>query len=349
MGKYLDSIGLSHLVTKIKSMFTANVHITDENIDLSTTPSSGIYHRVIQIDDANGDCIGWVQAHQDENGAHGISIGTNDLNDPDGTTHQIMLSMNGSTPGCWVSQAASVRSGIGAAASSHSHGSITNAGAITSDTTAASGDKLVISDSSDSSKLKRSSIAFGTNNNTFLRKDGTWATPQSSVTLEDLVWDAAVDDGGAIWFDDADVTVGGPLPIWAGGTGASTAAAAKTNLGLTSTYGQIPITNSPVNGYSDSTLKWQRFGNVVSGYFACKLTASISAWNYARLGSSGSLPAPEGGWTMYWPCMQDGNGSTQAAFNLGSTGIPYLHMRGGTGASGNVYHGSFCYVCANGA
>jgi len=63
------------------------------------------------------------------------------------------------------------------AASSHDHGSITNAGAITSDTAAASGDKLVIADSSDSSKLKRSGIAFGSSTSTFLRNDGTWATP----------------------------------------------------------------------------------------------------------------------------------------------------------------------------
>lgn len=63
------------------------------------------------------------------------------------------------------------------AASSHTHGSISNAGAITSDTTVASGDKLVITDSSDSSKLKRSGIAFGSSTSTFLRNDGTWAEP----------------------------------------------------------------------------------------------------------------------------------------------------------------------------
>ena len=63
------------------------------------------------------------------------------------------------------------------AASSHTHGSITNAGAITSDTSVASGDKLVIADSSDSSKLKRSGIAFGSSTSTYLRNDGTWGTP----------------------------------------------------------------------------------------------------------------------------------------------------------------------------
>lgn len=74
---------------------------------------------------------------------------------------------------------------IGAAASSHAHGSVTSAGAITSDTTVASGDKLVISDSSDSSKLKRSGIAFGSDTTTFLRNDGTWAAAGGG----EVAWD----------------------------------------------------------------------------------------------------------------------------------------------------------------
>lgn len=72
------------------------------------------------------------------------------------------------------------------AASSHVHGSITNAGAITSDTAVASGDKLVISDSSDSSKLKRSGIAFGSDTTTFLRNDGTWAAAGGEVAWDDV-------------------------------------------------------------------------------------------------------------------------------------------------------------------
>lgn len=63
------------------------------------------------------------------------------------------------------------------AASSHTHGSITSTGEIASDTSVANGDKLVFSDISDTSKLKRSSIAFGSSTTTFLRNDGTWATP----------------------------------------------------------------------------------------------------------------------------------------------------------------------------
>ena len=60
--------------------------------------------------------------------------------------------------------------------SSHTHGNITNGGEITTNVAIASGDRLVISDTSDSSKLKNSSITFGTGTTTFLRNDGTWAT-----------------------------------------------------------------------------------------------------------------------------------------------------------------------------
>lgn len=73
---------------------------------------------------------------------------------------------------------------------SHTHGQLTNAGAITSTAVAlASGDSLVFVDSSDSSKVKKSSITFGTSTTTFLRNDGQWATPSggggggSTVTL----------------------------------------------------------------------------------------------------------------------------------------------------------------------
>ena len=68
---------------------------------------------------------------------------------------------------------------VGAARTSHSHGSITSAGAITGTTALANGDGLIFADSSDSSKLKRSSITIGTGTTTFLRNDGTWAAPPS--------------------------------------------------------------------------------------------------------------------------------------------------------------------------
>jgi len=94
------------------------------------------------------------------------------------------------------------------AASDHVHGSITNAGAITSDTSVASGDKLVIADNSDSSKLKRSGISFGSSTTTFLRNDGTWQTPAGGsggdVTFLDVTvdWEEYYQTFATAWSED---------------------------------------------------------------------------------------------------------------------------------------------------
>ena len=66
---------------------------------------------------------------------------------------------------------------VGAAASSHTHGNITNAGALqTNDVTVATGDKLVITDSNNSAKVARSSISFdGLTTTKALTPKGTWA------------------------------------------------------------------------------------------------------------------------------------------------------------------------------
>lgn len=65
------------------------------------------------------------------------------------------------------------------APSSHTHGKITNAGAIasTDNVTIANNDRLIISDSSDSYVLKNSSIVFdGSTTTQALTKAGTWVT-----------------------------------------------------------------------------------------------------------------------------------------------------------------------------
>ena len=69
------------------------------------------------------------------------------------------------------------------ATSGHTHGSITNAGAIADDTKIANGDHLVITDNSDSNKIKRTSITFGNSQSTYLRNDGKWGTPSTSTPL----------------------------------------------------------------------------------------------------------------------------------------------------------------------
>jgi hypothetical protein len=75
-------------------------------------------------------------------------------------------------------------SDIGAAASSHSHGNLTSAGGWSSSpATIGSGDYVIIGDSSDSSKLRQSSTQFGTSTTTYLRNDGTFASPVSANTV----------------------------------------------------------------------------------------------------------------------------------------------------------------------
>ena len=70
---------------------------------------------------------------------------------------------------------------------SHTHGNIQNGGTLqTSDVTIANGDKLVVTDSSDSNKVARASIAFdGSTTNQFLSKKGTWESAGGGGTSED--------------------------------------------------------------------------------------------------------------------------------------------------------------------
>ena len=65
------------------------------------------------------------------------------------------------------------------APSSHTHGNITNGGALqTTDITIANGDKLVVTDSSNSNKVARASISFdGSTTSKCLTQKGTWETP----------------------------------------------------------------------------------------------------------------------------------------------------------------------------
>ena len=63
------------------------------------------------------------------------------------------------------------------AAASHSHGNVTNSGTITSSSvTPANGDYIIITDSSDSSKISKG-ISISIDTTKFLRNDGTWAVP----------------------------------------------------------------------------------------------------------------------------------------------------------------------------
>ena len=101
------------------------------------------------------------------------------------------------TPSGGSAQNVSVK-GLGSAAytessayatSGHTHGSITNVGAIAANTTIENGDHLVITDNSDSNKIKRTSITFGASQSTYLRNDGKWETPSTSTPLATPLFD----------------------------------------------------------------------------------------------------------------------------------------------------------------
>ena len=81
------------------------------------------------------------------------------------------------------------------AASSHTHGNITNAGALqSSDVTIANGDKIVVTDSSNSNKVARTSAAFdGSTETKALSKKGTWVDiPQKATANPSMDGTAAV-------------------------------------------------------------------------------------------------------------------------------------------------------------
>ena len=81
------------------------------------------------------------------------------------------------------------------AASSHTHGNITNAGALqTTDVTIANGDKIVVTDSSNSNKVARTSAAFdGSTETKALSKKGTWVDiPQPATANPSMDGTAAV-------------------------------------------------------------------------------------------------------------------------------------------------------------
>ena len=78
--------------------------------------------------------------------------------------------------------------GFTPSANNHTHGNITNAGAITSDTAVASGDKIVVADSSDSSKLIRTGISFdGSTTSKALTPKGTWESFASSSHVHNSI------------------------------------------------------------------------------------------------------------------------------------------------------------------
>ena len=156
MAKYLDSNGLLYFWGKCKAKFLENVSwdsanrkltktkngTTDDLVAFAAVATSGSY-----TDLSNKPTIPSVPSASDS------------TPNMDGTA-------SAGTSTSWSRGDHVHPTDTSRASSSHTHGSITNAGAISTDTALASGDRFVFADTSDSSKLKRSSITFGTSTTT---------------------------------------------------------------------------------------------------------------------------------------------------------------------------------------
>jgi hypothetical protein len=114
---------------------------------------------------------------------------------------------------------------------SHTHGNITNTGTITADTAIASTQKFVLVNGSN--QIVRSALAIGTSTTTFLRNDGTFATPN----LVDLGGTLSVGKGGT----GVATLTSGNLLVGAG-TSAITSVTPKdlTDLGQLSSSSVVP-------------------------------------------------------------------------------------------------------------
>lgn len=93
---------------------------------------------------------------------------------------------------------------VGASASDHVHGNIRNDGSITINTSLANGDRLVFSDTSDSYKIKNSSITFGTSTTQYLANNGTWQenTHGNITAAGDITATATIASGDRIIIND---------------------------------------------------------------------------------------------------------------------------------------------------
>lgn len=142
------------------------------------------------------------------------------------------------------------------AASSHTHGNIQNGGTLqSSDVAIANGDKLVVTDASNSNKVARTSLSFdGSTTTQFLSKKGTWVTLTDYFGINgknvlstvyqnsDWGWTATQDAVIVPYQMASNVTLDGVV-IWSGDTGKP---------------GYIPVRKGQSVGFGGGGLNWFR-------------------------------------------------------------------------------------------
>jgi hypothetical protein len=168
---------------------------------------------------------------------------------------------------------------------SHTHGNITNDGAITSDTAVANGDKIIVADSSNSSKLIRTAITFdGSTETKALTPKGTWVTfnnythPTATATAA-----AAVKVGND---DSGHVVLGAALT--ASDVGA--APTSHSHFTGTATNNQVVVADTNTTG-----------GIKTSGYTIAKSVPSDAVFTDASVTAVGNHYTPSGGTAVSYP------------------------------------------------
>lgn len=137
-------------------------------------------------------------------------------------------------------------------------GNIQNTGSLqTSDITIATGDKLVVTDSSDSNKVARASVGFDTSDTSkYLRHDGTWQTVNGGVT------DVKVDNASVVSSGVASLVTSSSHPYNASTNALATMAdigaaggGTVTSVGLNNaTDGGLIVSGSPITSSGTITV-----------------------------------------------------------------------------------------------
>lgn len=187
---------------------------------------------------------------------------------------------------------------VGAAASSHAHGNIQNGGTLqTNDITIASGDKLVVTDSSDSSKIARASISFdGSTTSQALTKAGSWQ-PFNNYSHPTSAGNKHIPSGGS----------SGQILTYGGSSG-------------TASWGNLPTIDTVLNGGSTNAVQ----NKVVTSAIVHTMDNGVkNLCPYSTFNMSGS------GWTEIFSGYEE--------FPAGEYAIQVVYTSSATAQIGIVY------------
>lgn len=178
--KYLDYSGLSYFWAQIKSLWVQDVNYNSSTHQITKT-KAGTTGNVVAIPYKTSELTndsGYITSADVPEGSSASTV----TPIMDGTASK--GTDNGFARGDHVHPTDTSR-----AASSHTHGNITNAGALqTNDITIGAGDKLVVTDYSNSNKVARTNIEFNptdpASSSKVLNKNGTWVDVGDANVLE---------------------------------------------------------------------------------------------------------------------------------------------------------------------